>query len=169
MHMLPAQSVHLYLEVTSRGHVDDLDDLVHKLSAEGIAEDDAECLIAFVPMAFARVLLAPLGVKFQNTFLVKDFDSGTSARGNFANEPIHVAALEVAKAMASGDAGARMRFEQIAASSAEYDVVKQLRPEGGSPDGIVLTEACLPRVPIAHVKAAMPGRTRRLWRNLFGS
>ena len=119
------------MEVTSRDHVEDLDDLVRDLSAQGIAEEDAECLIAFVPMAFARVLLAPLGVKFQNTFLVKDFDSGASVRGNFANEPIHAAALEVAKAMASGDADSRMRFEHMAATSAEYDVVRQLRPEGG--------------------------------------
>ena len=167
--MLADKKVHLYMEVTSRGHVDDLDDLVRDLSAHGIAEEDAECLIAFVPMAFARVLLAPQGVKFQTTFLVKDFETGASVRGDFANEPIHVAAIEVAKAMASGDADSRVRFEQMAATSAEYDVVRQLRPEGGSPDGIVLTEACLPRVPVAHVKAATPGRMRRLWRNLLGA
>ncbi len=156
------------MDVTSRRRVDDLDDLVRELSVHGIAEDDAKCLIAFVPMAFARVLLAPLGVKFQNTFLVKDFDSGASVRGNFTDEPIHAAALEVAKAMASGDADSRMRFEQMAATSAEYDVVRQLRPEGESPDGIVLTEALLPRVPIAHVEAVMPGRMRRLWRSFLG-
>lgn len=129
-HVLPDQKVSLFMDVTSRGHVDDLDDLVRELSAQGISEEDAECLIAFVPMAFARVLLSPLGVKFQDTFLVKDFDSGTSVRGTFANEPIHAAALQVGNTMASGDADSRLRFEQMAATSAEYDVVRQhgLRP-----------------------------------------
>ncbi len=167
--MLPDQKVAVFLDVTSRDPVDDLDDLVRELSTHGISEEDAECLIAFVPMAFARVLLSPLGVKFQDTFLVKDFDSGMSVRGDFANEPIHAAALQVGNTMASADADSRMRFEQIAATSAEYDVVRQLRPKGDSPDGIVLTEALLPRIPIAHVKAVMQGRMHRLWRSLLGS
>lgn len=120
-------------------------------------------------MAFARVLLSPLGVKFQDTFLVKDFDSGNSVRGIFANEPIHAAALQVGRKMASGDADSRMRFEQMAATSAEYDVVRQLRSSVENSDGIALTEALLSRIPIAHVQAATPGRIRRLWRSLLGS
>ena len=149
--------------------VNDLDDLVRELSTHGISEEDAECLIAFVPMAFARALLSPLDVKFQDTFLVRDFDSDASVRGTFANEPIYAAALQVANTMASGDADSRMRFEEMAATSGEYAVVAQLTPKGESPDGIVLIEALLPRIPIAHVKAVMPGRTRRLWRSLLGS
>ena len=167
--MLPDQKVGLFMEVTGRGRVDDLDDLVCELSGHGISEEDAECLVAFVPTAFARVLLSPLGVKFQDTFLVKDFDSGASARGTFADEPIHAAALWVAKSMASGDTSSRMRFEQVAATSAEYDVVRQLRQEGESPDGVVLTEALFARVPIEHVQAVRPGRMYRLWRSLLGS
>ncbi|WP_157598129.1 MULTISPECIES: hypothetical protein [unclassified Rhizobacter] len=107
------------MEVASRSCFDDLDELVQKLSAHGVEEEDAECLIAFVPMAFAKILLSPLGVKFQDTFLIRDLDGGKASRGVLANEAIYTAALELASVMASGDANSRTRFEQMAAISAD--------------------------------------------------
>ncbi|NKI93252.1 hypothetical protein [Rhizobacter sp. SG703] len=167
--MLPNQKVLLFMQVASRSCFDDLDELVRKLSVHGVEKEDAECLIAFVPMAFAKILLSPLGVKSQDTFLIKDLDSGKASRGVLANEAIYMAALELASVMASGDANSRTRFEQMAAISAEYEVVRQLAADHGDPHGVVLTETVLSRIPLSHLQASGRAVLHRFWRRVLGS
>lgn len=55
--------------------------LAEALIAQGMGHEEAECLIAFVPMAFARVVLVPLGTTLPLTYEIRDLDTGESARG----------------------------------------------------------------------------------------
>jgi hypothetical protein len=166
MTMHATQKIQRFLDtITSNSH-EDLDALVQALVSQDISAEDAECLIAFVPMAFAQVLLSPQGVKFQDAFLIRDFETNVSAKGLLGDEPLYVSARELAKEMAQGDDDSRRRLEEIASTSAEYSVAMQLAGNPRDLRGIVLTEAVLARVPRTHLPPASPQGLRRLWNAL---
>jgi hypothetical protein len=160
----PRQKVQIFLDTIARNSHEDLDALVQALVPQDISAEDAECLIAFVPTAFAQVLLSPQGVKFQDAFLIRDFEMKASAKGLLKNQPLYIAAHELAQDMAQGDDASRRRLEQIASTSAEYSVAMQLAGDPRDLRGIVLTEAVLMRVPLTHLPPAPPKGLRRLWK-----
>lgn len=163
MTLTSRQKVQRFLDTIASNSFEDLDALVQALVSQNISAEDAECLIAFVPMAFAQVLLSPQGVKFQGAFLVRDFETKVSAKGLLSNEPLYVAADELAKEMAQGDDAGRRRLEAVASTSAEYSAAMQLAGDPRDLRGIVLTEAVLMRVPLTHLPPAPPKGLRRLW------
>lgn len=166
MTMSPRQKVQLFLDTIARNSHEDLDALVQALLPQDISAEDAECLIAFVPMAFAQVLLSPQGVKFQDAFLIRDFETKVSAKGLLKNEPLYITAHELAKEMAQGDDACKRRLEEVAATSAEYSVAMQLAGDQHDLRGIVLTEVVIARVPITHLTPTSPKGLQRLWNAL---
>lgn len=146
----------------------ELDDLIQRLEREDISNDVAECLLAFVPMAFAHVLLAPMGVKLPERFKAWDPDTNDSEFGLLKDEPIFSAALTVAsRGLERGEEALRVRA--VASSSAEWDVVRQLTRDGSDPSGTVLTEPLLARVPLSYFRRRRVGsRPRSVWGWLTG-
>jgi hypothetical protein len=134
------------------------DVLVNLLRREGISAEEAECLLAFVPMAFAHVLLGPMGVRLPSRFQAWDPDTNEKQSGVLKDEPIFAAAVSVAT---KGAADARVRA--VANSSAEWDVVRKLTSDGSSAEGCVLTEPLLSRVPLAYFRRARKPRSRWAW------
>jgi hypothetical protein len=154
-----------YLATTDRHPHIDLDELSELLQCETVNADDAECLIAFVPMAFAHAILSPLGVGLPTKFLVRDFDTGVTEHGWLREEPIFVAARTVADAMLSADAE-RQRVLEVAAGSAEMQVAKDLKAEDGSMRDIVLTEPLLGRLLIRYLAEKNAEPSWKFWRRL---
>jgi hypothetical protein len=130
-----------YIQVASGIRTESLDELVALLAEKGIGVDVAERLIAFVPMACAHALLAPLGVQLQPTYWLVDPETDRRWRGALAEEPIFVAAFTLARE-AAGSGWVRA----IASTSAEWQAMQQLK----TPAGVILTEPILMRVPLPH-------------------
>jgi hypothetical protein len=134
------------------------DVLVHLLEDEGISSEEAECLLAFVPMAFAHVLLGPMGVGLPSGFQAWDPDTNERQAGLLKEEPIFLAAVSVATRKTT-DA----RVREVAASSAEWGIVRKLTSNGGTAEGCVLTEPLLARVPLAHFRRSRKPRSWWAW------
>jgi hypothetical protein len=157
----PQEKVQRYINIIGSHPQCDIDEIVDLLACEAIGTEDGECLIAFVPMAFAHEILAPLGVGLPSAFLVKDWDTGASARGRLNEEPIFVAAKAMAGEMLA-TSQTKQRALDIAALSAEMSVARELGQDG-SMEGIVLTETVLARLPIEHIKRQAIGFRWRFW------
>jgi hypothetical protein len=160
----PQGKVERYIGTIERHPQAELDDLVDALRCEAIDEEEAECLVAFVPMAFAHAVLAPSGVGLPSGFIVRDFDTGESARGRLDEEPIFLAARTMADGMLNAGPSSSSRARGIAATSAEMHAANQLGQEDGGMKGIVLTEAVLMRVPVEHVKRRTTRRRWKFWK-----
>jgi len=122
------------------------DELVTSLRAIDIDDETAECLVAFVPMAFAHVILGDLGVALPSAFLLRDPDTGATARGALQDEPIFRAACVRARTMLESGADGQQSAREIASGSAEWNVIAQLTQNGSDPSACGLTEAVLMRL-----------------------
>lgn len=160
--MGPQEKVQHYIKVLESHTQDDLDEIVSRLACDYIESEDAELLIAFVPMAFAHEVLSPLGVALPSDFLAQDFDTGVSARGRLTDEPVFVAAKAMANEMLANDLTRQMALE-IADLSAEMSVARKLSSNGGSMRDVVLTEPVLTRVPVEYVKRKARGLRWKFW------
>jgi len=116
--MNPKEKVAAYLKLVRTSEETDCDTLSHSLQQMGLQHADAERLIAFVPIAFAQVLLKPRGVRFQDGFLVRD-SLGRTVRGKLVGEPFFVEAKRVALQLQRGDDVAIRLLLSVAALSAE--------------------------------------------------
>ena len=113
----------------------DPDALVASLVAEGIDSETAECLIAFVPMAFAHVILGAAGVKLPARFLLRDARTGAPVHGLLRDEPIFVAAQARARAMLVAGADDHQSAQEIATTRAEWNAIAELVRDGSDPSG----------------------------------
>lgn len=150
------EQVAVFLDLVLGGCFAELDDRVQALASSGISEEDAECLIAFVPIAFAQTLFMPLGVRFQKSYIIRDPLSNVSATGSFEHEPIFQAALRAADRLQQGEANERSIVRAIAALSAEFSAIKQLAADPSDLANIVLVEPLMMRIPLTHL-------TRKGW------
>jgi hypothetical protein len=128
-YVTPQEKVQRYISIIGNHPPCDLDELVDLLACDAIDTEDGECLIAFVPMAFAHEILAPLGVGLPSAFLVKDWDTGASVRGRLNEEPIFVVAKALAGEMLT-TSQTRQAALDIAAISAEMKVAHELSQDG---------------------------------------
>lgn len=164
--MTPTKKVKHYIDTTGRRSCTELDEPVGLLIGEHIDVEEAECLIAFVPIAFAHAVLTQSrsGVCVQPGFIARYFDSGKTVHGQLVNEPIFLAARALAVEMLQGSDFEAQRAGDIADSSAEMNVVRQLAGDSGDLTGIILTEPLLSRVPIEHVRRNSPRFRWRFWK-----
>jgi hypothetical protein len=154
MDMLDA--VHLYVHLDTELSDADDDELAEALVAHEISPEDAERILAFVELAFGRVLLSSSRAVFSDTYLIENPDSGRRVRGRFATEPAYVAAMQYAQAHAGEDA-----IALIGERSSEVQAALKLLPEGaplGDLDA-VFVEPVLLRVPLPE----RPPSWRRRW------
>jgi hypothetical protein len=158
----PSESVDVFIRrALPRAPDTDDDEMVKSLLADSIDGETAECLVAFVPMAFAHVILGAVGVRVPDSFLVNDASAGRYAHGKLRDEPIFVAAHARALSMLSGGLDAQKSAREIASLSAEWNAIAELTSDGSDPAGCVLTETILMRLPPDHLAKRKP--LRRHW------
>lgn len=160
--MSPSDKVRRFIRIAIRHVFDSPDDLIQALTQDGLPPLDAECLLAFVPIAFAHALFDGFGVGFQPGFEIRNPDSGASAHGLLQDQPIFVAAHELGAQMVKGDESACKIAMQIAGLSAELNVINQLVGKGGSMTDIVLTEPVMLRLPVEYLTGK-----KSWWRRLL--
>ena len=129
-------------------------------------------MIAFVPMAFARVVMVPLGTTLPLTYEIRDLDTGESARGQLADEPSFNAGMALAQRWL--DEGREADVHDIAACSSEYQVACELAGEAQDFESVVCVESVLLRLPVSHLKsqpepkAKAQAQAKSWWRRLLG-
>ncbi len=148
--MDPREKVSLYLDVTRQNPDAELDVLAKALVDEGLTPEDAEALIAFVPMGFGYVLLSSQGVTLSESFEVLDPSTREKRRGFLIDQLIFQAALTTADQMFAESEAVEYAY-QIARSSAEFGAVNRLCHGGANLHEISLTEPVLTRLPIESV------------------
>lgn len=140
------------------------DELVASLRARQVDAETAECLVAFVPMAFAHVMLGDLGVSLPTAFLLKDPATGKMARGVLQDEPIFRKACKRARSMLDSGPDGQKRATMIAADSAEWNVVAKLTRNGSDPSTCGVTEAVLMRLSPSYLaKRKMQKWWKAIW------
>lgn len=160
--LTPEGSVEVFVRMALAHAEADPDELLDLLLPEGIDSETTECLIAFVPMAFAHVILGDAGVRLPDDFIVQDPNTGRSASGKLRDEPIFSAAYARARAMRSADPE-DPRVREIASASAEWSTIAHLTRDGSDPSACGLTETVLLRLPPEYLnRAARP--THRWWK-----
>jgi len=141
----------------------DLDKVVATLRRAGVTELDCEFLVAFVPMAFAHVILKPMGVVLPQTFVATCSATDDRARGTIADEPVFASASQLCEKMLPTAPG---RARSIAGLSAEWAAVEDLLPTARGAKGIVLTEPLLCRIAPSDLrqrKVAATPRAKAWW------
>jgi hypothetical protein len=102
-----------------------------------IQPEMAEKLVMFLPIAYGRVLLKKMGIRFSNQFK-RALNDGTLVEHAFADEPIWSAVVECPREEVSGGISGE-HLICVAARSAEFDAANQLLNGGSGPENIVLT------------------------------
>lgn len=114
------------------------DDIVSDLCSAGVARLLAERLVALVPLAFGRVLIAHIEeVHFAMSAVLTTRD-GSLKSCDLGTDKIYQSALEIATVMFHE--GPRHLFQAAATASAEVAVVNQLLNSGGTLVGLRFTE-----------------------------
>lgn len=95
-------------------------ELVKCLCNERFTLEESERLVAFLPMAFARVVISHLAkVSFKTDYRIKE----TGKIASLMDEPIFVEASKLAIESYHSDLMARETFSAVAARSAEFNAV----------------------------------------------
>jgi len=148
--MDPESKVQLYVEVSSKNPNAGLDELAEIIRARGVNAEETECLLAFVPMAFAHVLLSP-PVRVAEGFELRNTETGRAARGVLKDEVFYSIAIAMARDLLSADEHSRRLVLAVASASAELDAVNRMVKGGSDIANIVLTEPVLFRIPTEHL------------------
>ena len=114
-------------------------------------------------MGFAHELRSGSGVTMPDSFLIRDFETGASARGILKDEPIFESSKALARLMLK-DPGTRERAIKVAEQSAEWAAIRQLCPDGQDMDSCALTETVLARLPLDYLNKRNGRSKWRFWK-----
>lgn len=107
-------------------------DLVDLLHGNGLAREESERLVAFLPIAFGRVVIAHIGkVSFTTDYRVKE----TGKTYSLSDEPIFVEALKLAAEGYHSGLFSRESFTAVALRSPELDAVNKALNDGTDING----------------------------------
>ena len=145
--MNPLEAVKLYLGLADKAPDAHDQDLAEGLVSLGLSRDQAERVVAFVPMAFGRQLLSSSAATFSDTFEIHDANTGRRARGVFSTEPLYRAAVRYA-----GEHPEDETVILIGERSAEVRAARKLLREGASiaESNAVFTEPVFLRIPLSE-------------------
>ena len=101
--------------------------LIAELEKRGLTKYDAERLVAFLPIAFGRYLIAKK-VYVNNADQVLIHETGQACA--LSSEPVYRAAVEIAESNQAGPIMPNDLFEEIAFRSAEVIAVAQAMEQG---------------------------------------
>ena len=148
-------AIHKAIPLLAAGQDDD--DIVHSLTASGVAAPLAERVIAFVPLAFGRVLLSGLGIRFSDDYLLPKAD-GTMVTLPLKGQPVYTAARANALWMKTGQ-----DFGPVAMRSSEFSAVNNALNAGSQPDGLVAGPPARTRIQATDEELATAPKPRRRW------
>jgi hypothetical protein len=114
--------------------------VVTDLIERGVAFEEAEWLVALVPIAFTHVLFEQGGPTFASTYQCMGEDGRVSPEYPLADEPIYLRAVGAARR------AGRETMTAIASRSAELNVINQLLSPGSRLEDLALTPPVLVRV-----------------------
>jgi hypothetical protein len=112
-----------------------LDDgaLRRELMTIGMSERDAQRLLAFVPLAFGRVLVDKLPIRFPETVIV--IERGTERESRLADEPLFTLAIDLARRGTL----TRDQFSALALRSAEMRALNKALNAGSKPEDLLVS------------------------------
>ena len=114
--------------------------IVRELVARGMPRSQAEKVTALVPLAFGRVLMKSLPIRFPSEAIVHDPQTGTNALVRLDDEPLFAEARSAAEAAYSHGVMTRDQFAAVALRSPEVAAVNQALQAGARPEDL----ECLP-------------------------
>jgi hypothetical protein len=107
--------------------------VIEALVASGIDSNDAEWLVALLPVAFTRVLFKSGGPSFADTYQCMREDGSVSGEHRLSDEPIFVHALAIA------DTADRETMLAVAGRSAELNAINKALHAGSKLENLVLS------------------------------
>lgn len=114
------------------------------LVEDGITEKMAYQLVAFVPLAFTRVLLRDTGVRFSDEYSLINSVS-RKAQGRFLSlEPVFVAALKFANDWIQNSRDKNI-FLTIASRNAEFKAINEALHAGAKPENLIMYTSIIDR------------------------
>ncbi len=137
-------NIHLYIETISRLAYETDQELSDELVRQGLSVDMAERLIAFVPEAFVRVLLAWHDFKFFPGYKIYDEETHHFYRFLLKDEPVFVVATALAKSLDIDDP----MLTAVASCSAEAQIIGDLKNSDSIRDINFFTEPIFMRIPL---------------------
>ncbi len=107
-------------------------DLINMLMEAGHPREFAERLVAFLPIAFGRVVIAHIGeMDLSDEYLVTE----TNSRHSLLNEPVYTSALAFATGAYQSGILSRDCFSAVATRSAELSAVNRALNKGADLHG----------------------------------
>ena len=148
--MDPLALVKLFCGLAANARDADDQELAEELMGLGLSRDQAERVVAFVPIAFGRQLLSSSEATFSDTYEIHDSDTGRRIRGTFGAEPLYRLAVRYAAEHSEDEA-----VILIGERSAEVDAARKLLPKGASlaRSNAVFTEPLFMRIPVPETRA----------------
>lgn len=134
---------------TSNPEADD-GEILRLLVGAGISDAAADRAVAFVPLAFSRVLMAKSGGHFSDDYMQADASGRVSARARLRDDPVFEAALQAAQR------ANRAQMRAIALRSAEIHVRSKALRAGAKAEDLVYS-------PPVIVLRSDAGADRRPW------
>lgn len=123
---------------TQHTHADD-EELMSIMCTDGVEKKYAKYLVAFIPLAFVRVLLDTQGPTFQPTYQHHNSVTGTYASIPLREQPVYQAAYDVATIWMHQGVD-RQSFFAVAGRSAELQALNKLLQQGSELKNIECAE-----------------------------
>jgi hypothetical protein len=114
------------------------EDVVAHLTRGKCSAPQAWQLVMLVPMAFARVIFEPAGVRFYDHYLAWKAGAEKARPRLLTSEPLYCEAYRLGQRLA--DSRRLEALYQVVRRSAEYTAIQQLRQSGSELGNIRLTE-----------------------------
>ncbi len=124
-------------DVLYKHQEDDCNLIYDLLISEGWDEITCSKAVAFIPIAFCRLLLIDSGVSFSENYICIKSDSKEREEKSFFSEPFFCKACDIAKNTSKTHNSDY--FLAIAGRSAEFRTINQLLNNGSSLENIKLT------------------------------
>ena len=123
--------------IEMQGHHDD--DIAKVLERDGASASEAQALLAYIPLAFGRVLMEGLPIRLADTALVQDQTGEAAEERTLGAEPIFAEATRLAERVKREASLTSEQFTAVAMRSAEVDAVNKALHGGAKPEDLVVS------------------------------
>jgi hypothetical protein len=147
-------AVQAAIRLLAEGEADNF--IIILMEAEGVTAPVAERALAFVPLAFGRMLLSGMGIKFADECLMAH--GGSTVTLPLKAIPVYQAALAAAQRSQSA-----AEFSPVALRSSEVSAVNHTLNNGSHPQDLILGPPALTRIEATEEEIAAAKKPKRKW------
>lgn len=115
------------------------EDIGDVLARAGSAPAEVQALLAFVPMAFGRVALKDLPVRFSDTAILRESPDDEGREVRLSQEDVFAIATQLAIGALDQDGLTQDQFLAVAMRSAEVHAINQAVLEGADAQDLVVS------------------------------